>query len=822
MTTGRLEPHGEDGSTQAAEERDESGAPRETDFLQLARDMYTHSTDYVTANLRAQWEKNLRMFQSRHPQGSKYESSEYALRSKLFRPKTRSAVRKSEAAVASAFFATADVVVVEANDDNDEQQQASAAVNKELLQHRLTKTIPWFLTLVGAWQDTRVIGFCCSKQFWEYEEREVGKELVQAVDDLGMPLIEDGVPVYEELPVMEVVKDRPAVALFPPENIRFDPAANWMNPIHDSPYLIALHPMFVTDVKRRMDAIDEKTGQPQWEYAEDDVIAKARPDISDSTRMARQNTRQDPQQDPRPLRDFDVVMVHENFARTDGEEKVWYTLGTEHQLTKAMPLEEVYFHKMRPYAMGISTIETHKAVPSSAVELTQHLQDAANEIVNQRLDNVRFAMNGRYFVRRGKDVDLASIRSNVPGSATLMNDPEKDVIVHRPPDVTSSAYQEQDRLNVDFDELAGHFSVGTVQTERSLNETVGGMNLMSDAVNSVQEFDIRIFAETWVEPVLRQLVLLEQAYETDETVLAIAGEKAQLYQRFGFDKVTDDLLAHELNITVNAGFGASDPTKRLQRFTAGTQTVVGALGPGIQMKLNPEEVIKEVYGILGYKDGSRFFNLGDDPKLALLQQQLDQMQQELQSKIGPAKIQAEQKMQAEQMNLQADMARFAQEMRMEAQRMAAEAKQERERLMVDMATKIEIAMLNAVAKGQAENNRLESGERMRDRDRDAENERAERDRQSSERLSAAERLAGAGGDDDMASDGTSQLGQVLAQALEGMNQTIQVSQQMMAQMVAENRRTMEAMMQERELVRDPATGRALGVRIKQAQQAAQQ
>ena len=60
-----------------------------------------------------------------------------------------------------------------------------------------------------------------------------------------------------------------------------------------------------------------------------------------------------------------------------------------------------------------------------------------------------------------------------------MDDPDMDVRVIDTRDVTGSAYAEQDRINMDFDELQGNFSISTIQGARSLNETVGGMSLMA-------------------------------------------------------------------------------------------------------------------------------------------------------------------------------------------------------------------------------------------------------------------------------------------------------------------------------------------------------
>jgi hypothetical protein len=72
-------------------------------------------------------------------------------------------------------------------------------------------------------------------------------------------------------------------------------------------------------------------------------------------------------------------------------------------------------------------------------------------------------LNKRYKVKRNAQVDVEALTRNVPGGSQ-MNDPEKDVIEMPTIDVTGSSYQEQDRLNVDFDELTGNFSQSSVMT----------------------------------------------------------------------------------------------------------------------------------------------------------------------------------------------------------------------------------------------------------------------------------------------------------------------------------------------------------------------
>src|SRR6185437_10319594 len=178
------------------------------DARKLARECFDSSTQWLNSGRRARWNDSLRAFQSLHPSGSKYLSRDYSYRSSLYRPKTRAMVRKAEAQTAAAFFSNEDVVSIQAEDDDDVMQHASAEIMQALLQYRLTKTIPWFVTLVGARQDCEVMGVCIAKAHWRF-------------DDDGPKRI-----------------DQPAVDLIPAENFRFEPGADWRDPIATSPYLI--------------------------------------------------------------------------------------------------------------------------------------------------------------------------------------------------------------------------------------------------------------------------------------------------------------------------------------------------------------------------------------------------------------------------------------------------------------------------------------------------------------------------------------------------------------------------------------------------------
>jgi hypothetical protein len=359
-------------------------------FLKIASDSFEASTSYFDANIRSSFERNIRQFVGRHDSDSKYNSNVYRYKSKLFRPKTRSAIRKHEAACAAAFFSTQDVVMVSPIDDSSNIQRAAAEFYSQIVNLRLTGTgpvsIPWFQTLMGAYQDAMVYGICVSKQTW----------------DFGM--------------------DKPTIRLIEPENIRFDPSADWIDPINSSSYLIEMIPMNVWEVKRN--AVEKG-----WRKLSDGQIALGKTGSTGSSTVqnARENGRENPLEMSAPISDYDTVWVHLNIVKRDGFDFVFYTLGTHFMLTDPVEISEVFLHGIRPYTLGKAILEAHKNYPSGIPDITRDIQRQINDVANQRMDNVKLVLDKRIFIKRGQNVDMDSIRLNAPGSVTMLNDPQKDV-----------------------------------------------------------------------------------------------------------------------------------------------------------------------------------------------------------------------------------------------------------------------------------------------------------------------------------------------------------------------------------------------------------
>lgn len=603
------------------------------DYLQLAKDAFDASSAYIDANWRKDWDYGLRAFRNEHAPGSKYLSEEYKSRSRLFPPHTRTIIRKNEAAAMQAAFSNREMVSVEPGNPDDIMSVASAAALKEVINYRLSKTIPTFQIYLGGVQDAQTTGTVCSYQYWEYERTEEGKKL----------------------------KDKPCIELRPIENIRLDGGASWVDPVNSSPYFCDIIPMYVCDVKSMMKSIDDKTGKPKWKTFPESVILKARPDVMDTTRNARLGNVQDPYDEDSGIKAFDIVWVMRWFMRESGEDRTFYTLGTEELLTEALPIDEVYFHGVRPYVLGYSILETHKTLKSGLPVLTRPLQQESAEITNQRIDNVKFVLNKRWIVARGRQVDVQSLVRNVPGGVTLTTDPNSDIKESNWPDVTSSAFVEQDRLKSAFDELAGNFSPSTKVANNAVNDTLGGSRLAAAGAGLISEYLIRTINETWWEGVLRQLALLEQHYETDEVILGVCANKAKLFPRFGISRITDMMLMNEVNVSVDMAMG--EPSARMQKFLMATNAaiqIVGTAPPGA----NVPEMIKEIYANAGYRDGARFFSEQQDPRLMKAMQMIQQLQGQLQGKA----MEMQQEGQLKQLEMQSNEKIKGAEIQVNAQR----------------------------------------------------------------------------------------------------------------------------------------------------------
>lgn len=585
--------------------------PTDDEFLKMVREAQSQASFYSNQINRRAWERAYKAFRQEHFVGSKYASADFKNRSRLFIPKTRAAVRKDLAATHKAVFGTLDVIEVEAGNTADPMQNGSAAVMKELVNYRTDRAngraaIPWFNVVMGSRQTSLMTGFVVTKQDWKLTMRRKGTE---SFEDEG------GAERERDVWVPDV--DRPDCKLIAPENITVDPACDWTNPAQDSAYFLIRWPMRLDEIKR-----NQRDPRRPWKRVSDAELRSAgegaQMEAATIRRARDQGLDRYEQTNTGPT--FDVIWVTEAYIRTNGEDWTFFSIGDKVMLTDPAPVSEVYPEQdgERPITMGYGSFEAFCVFPMAAAESWQMLQQEVNDVRNLTLDAFKQNVMPVTKVKRGRQIDLDQLRRRGQGSSIMVTDPD-DVTWENPPQIPSAAQAIKQQLDIDFDDLAGQANYGTVQDNNALGKTLGGLKLAAGAANAVQEFDIRVWIETWAERALTQLVKLEQYYESDPEILGLVGERAQLLQKHGVDQITDELLENSVTVRVSMGPGAGDPDARLQKFAQASQIAqpLLAMDPRFasgEKQVDGEAVINETFGAAGYRDGGKRFVKTNEPK----------------------------------------------------------------------------------------------------------------------------------------------------------------------------------------------------------------
>lgn len=609
---------------------------RPIDMLALIGHAETLSKNYQLRTIEKPLRRAYRAWQNQHAEGSKYLGTAYRGRSRLFVPKTRSAVRKNLATAAGALFSTDDVVNVAAEYTDDPQQVATAAVLKADLDYRLTRTsaqngIPWFMIAMGGCLDSQLTGITASKQYWQYEE--VPSKSMQTVeqslidDATGQPVFDQsGQPVTYQAQAMvdgtRVTFDRPMIELLPIENILLDPAAPWYMPEQLGRWFICRYPMGLSDVRAMLNSAPKQGQDPGWLNVSDDLLLKGRLDDDRSAIRRAREDGPDRYMDGRGTNELDVVWIQENFLRIGGIDYNWWSVGRYGYISRVRETHESYpaLDGERPYTVGFAQIDSHRIFPMSPVDSWQPLQLELNDITNLRQDTLKRSIAPLAVVKRGANVDIPALqRRGQPETVVMAQNPKEDIVLVQTPGPTSASYTETNVNNTMFDELAGVFSTSSVQANRNLNETVGGMRLLSGAANSVSEFDLRTWVETWVERALRQTMHLIRAFESNEKLLQLFGAKAQTVSKYNYIPDLSDFNATEVALKVNVGIGALDPMQQLGKLKVAGEMLAPLMGELKQQgwHLDGEVWIDEIMGKAGYRDGMRFFKKGQpmDPSM---------------------------------------------------------------------------------------------------------------------------------------------------------------------------------------------------------------
>lgn len=499
--------------------------------------------------------------------------------SSLFIPKTRDHCRRWKTTITNPFFASDDIVTL-----TNTLYPDQARFTNEIVNIRLEKHMPTFLTISKAADATVKYGNAVGKTGWEFR--------TETVTEKGL----DGSTVTYEAPET----DKPFIETIPFENIEYDFRVISEDPVMASPFWRQWLPMYAGDVEYKFKTKEwKRPGDFSWENIKV-------PSSMDAVRKARQGKMADPQaetfgqpagdtQEER-LSSYRQVWAVENYFRIAGTDWTFLSLGNEYIVSPWVRVVDKFVHKRRPFVMSEFDPEAFRSYSDGLPEMMRHLQAEANAIRNQRRDNVSLVLNRGHIVKRNSGVQLHSLANSRPGRITLADEVEA-VKAEEAPDVPASSYNEEEVTTRDIEQISMQSAnkLG-VQTSDRQSATEAAIN--ASASGEQEGFTIKGFVDTFMRPLLTMFVANVVAYESDRDVLNDAALATGL--------PPDVSMLTDCEVVINAGLGSTNKELRMQRIGM-------AIDRGIQLaQVDPtfaatvKELYRDMLPLLGLKNVDRY------------------------------------------------------------------------------------------------------------------------------------------------------------------------------------------------------------------------
>uniref|UniRef100_A0A6M3ILF7 Putative head tail connector protein n=1 Tax=viral metagenome TaxID=1070528 RepID=A0A6M3ILF7_9ZZZZ len=196
-----------------------------------------------------------------------------------------------------------------------------------------------------------------------------------------------------------------------------------------------------------------------------------------------------------------------------------YTVGARRELLKK---EKNPFGGLLPFIMARYVPVQQELYGIGIPEIAESLQEELNDVRNQRMDNVNLIINRMFIANKYADIDFDSLIS-YPGNVILSNDINaiRDLTT---PDVTQSAYREEEIIKRDIDSATGEYpySAGEPPQRR---ETATGIVKLQQASNIRFDTVVKMLEFTVLRNIAKMFLWLDYHFLEPEEFAKIVGEE---------------------------------------------------------------------------------------------------------------------------------------------------------------------------------------------------------------------------------------------------------------------------------------------------------
>ncbi len=298
----------------------------------------------------------------------------------------------------------------------------------------------------------------------------------------------------------------------------------------------------------------------------------------------------------------------------------------------------------------------HKFYGMSVADTVKDIQLIKSTIVRNLLDNMYLTNNARYAVLSGQ-VELDDLLTSRPGGIVRMRAPNA-VTALPTPQVQPYAFEMVKYLDAVREERSGvsKMTQGLNPDVLTSHVTTGAVSAATESAMQRIELIARIFAETGIKDLFRNIYSLVQRYEDRERML---------YLNNKFVPIDVSRWKEKLNCTVNVGVGSSSQQTKMQT-TSSIMTILSTLVQqgGLGTLVQPENIynaVSEFISQAGYKNPDMFIT---NPSMVPPKQPKPSVDEKIQAQKSQVELQKLQ-LQAKQMEIDTQLK--AQELQMKKQ-----------------------------------------------------------------------------------------------------------------------------------------------------------
>lgn len=287
--------------------------------------------------------------------------------------------------------------------------------------------------------------------------------------------------------------------------------------------------------------------------------------------------------------------------------------------------ENPFDHKQKPYVAFVDYLNEGEFWGMGEIEALEQLQDLANSIFNQRIDNVRLNMDSMFVVNTRAVEDERDFIIRPGGVIRTQGDflPQEAMQRLDFGDVTSSAYEETANVEALIERVSGvsPFQLGTGDSAGNYNETATGASLITEAGNTKLALKVLMLEMMALQPLAEQWgSIVQQFTEENEYVRLLGPDGSWL-----FGSLSPEAIQGQLDYSIGTMSTTQSETVMKEQAITLLQSIAGVMPQAVP------QLVKDTLEAFGKKNLTPYFT--GMPDLDLAQQMM--MWQQMGGQIVP-------------------------------------------------------------------------------------------------------------------------------------------------------------------------------------------